>query len=136
MRPTFESIYMGLAVNLAKRSTCARLQVGAVITSIDFRYVYGLGYNGNAVGFKNACDSTEVGACGCLHAEDNAVINCSVSSDVKKVVFCTHLPCVMCAKRLVNLRGVMRVYYLDEYRSTAAFKVFEEARIAFAKLTI
>lgn len=66
MRKSFEQIYMRLAQMMAERSTCARLHVGCVITSTDFRYVYGVGYNGNASGLPNGCDSEEPGKCGCF----------------------------------------------------------------------
>lgn len=82
MRPSFETIYMNLAIKLSERSTCARLQVGTVITTTDFRKVLAIGYNGNASGLHNGCDSTEVGACGCLHSEENAIINCDVSRNI------------------------------------------------------
>ncbi|MBP9674740.1 MAG: hypothetical protein KBD63_06550, partial [Bacteriovoracaceae bacterium] len=49
-RLTFEEIYMRFAFDLAKRGTCKRLQVGAVIVSHDYSKVYGIGYNGNAAG--------------------------------------------------------------------------------------
>ena len=75
-RPSFQSIYLNLAHTLAQRSTCARLQVGTVITSTDFRKVLAVGYNGNATGLPNCCDRDEPGNCGCLHSEENAVINC------------------------------------------------------------
>jgi dCMP deaminase len=119
-RPSFEDINMRYALSLADRSTCLRgTKVGCVITSIDFRKVLAIGYNGNASKLPNKCDRTgaeAVGNCGCLHAEENAVINCDVSRETKKLVFCTHLPCVMCAKRLVNLGGVHRIHYLNDYR--------------------
>ncbi|MCX6109800.1 MAG: hypothetical protein NTZ90_09400, partial [Proteobacteria bacterium] len=75
-RPTFPQIYMRLAFALAERSTCKRLKVGTVITSTDFRKVLAVGYNGNATGLPNSCDRDEPGNCGCLHSEENAVINC------------------------------------------------------------
>jgi deoxycytidylate deaminase len=65
-RPTFEAIYLAFAAQLAQRSTCGRLSVGCVITSTDFRYVYAVGYNGNAAGLKNGCDQDVPGACGCV----------------------------------------------------------------------
>jgi dCMP deaminase len=116
IRPSFESIYMNLAHSLAKRSTCSRLQVGCVITSPDFRKVIAVGYNGGASGLENECASLEAGKCLHLHAEENAVINCDVPRDTKKYVFCSNLPCIMCAKRLINLGGVQRVYYELDYR--------------------
>lgn len=115
-RPSFEEIYLKLAGTLAARSTCKRLQVGTVITSTDFRKVLAVGYNGNATGLHNGCDRDEPGNCGCLHSEENAVINCDAPRSVEKVVFVTHLPCVQCAKRLINLGNVKKVYYAQDYR--------------------
>ncbi len=115
-RPSFEQIYLRLALSLAERSTCKRLRVGTVITSTDFRKVLAVGYNGNATGLPNACDREEVGNCGCLHSEENAVINCDAPRDTRKIVFVTHLPCVACAKRLINLGNVEAVYYANDYR--------------------
>src|SRR5258708_6837788 len=112
-RPSFSEIYMKLALGLAERSTCMRLKVGTVITSTDYRKVLAVGYNGNASGLKNQCDRSEAGNCGCLHSEENAVINCDSPRIWDKFVFVTHLPCVMCAKRLINLGGVKKVFYLN-----------------------
>jgi dCMP deaminase len=117
-RPSFESIYMGLAESMAERSTCGRLKVGAVITSPDYRKVLAVGYNGNAAGLPNCCDSDEPGNCGDLHAELNAVINCDAPRAQAKVVFVTHAPCVMCSKALINLGNVRRVFYRNEYRAS------------------
>lgn len=129
VRPSFEKIYMDLAHRMAERSTCRRLQVGAVITSTDFRKVLAVGYNGNASGFVNDCDLDEPGNCGCLHAEENAIINCDAPRGTKKFVFVTHLPCVMCAKRLINLGGVCRVYYQETYRIKDSIEILKQAGI-------
>ena len=134
-RPGFEEIYMRLALNLADRSTCSRLQVGTVITSTDFRNVLAIGYNGNATGFTNGCDRSTPGKCGCLHAEDNAVINCASPSYVDKFVFITHVSCEMCAKRLVNLGGVKRVYCQQDYSTNSGLTVFEKADIPITRTT-
>jgi dCMP deaminase len=128
-RPSFENVYMQLALLLSRRSTCARLSVGCVIASMDFRKVLAVGYNGNASGLPNCCDSEEPGKCGCLHAEDNAVINCDAPRSIEKIVFCTHLPCKMCAKRLVNLGNVETVWYLNDYRIRDGIDVFNQAGI-------
>jgi deoxycytidylate deaminase len=73
-RIPLEEVYMRMAEELAKRSTCARLQVGTVIATPDLTQVLGIGYNGNARGLANRCDSSIPGACGCLHSEQNALI--------------------------------------------------------------
>jgi dCMP deaminase len=127
---------MRYAMLVAQRSTCTRLQVGCVIASADYRKVISMGYNGNATGLRNFCDSTEPGACGCLHAEDNAVINCDAPRGTKKIVFCTHLPCKMCAKRFVNLGDVLKVYYTEDYRVKDGLDVLSKAGIAWQHMMV
>ncbi len=135
-RPSFEEIYMRLAITLAERSTCKRLKVGTVITSTDFRKVLAVGYNGNASGLHNGCDRDEVGNCGCLHSEENAVINCDSPRSTEKVVFVTHLPCAMCAKRLINLGNVRRVVYAQDYRKRDSVDLFAQVGITVSQLTL
>ena len=132
---------MQMAVTLSARSTCTRIsssgavmQVGAVITSADYRYVFGAGFNGNASGLSNACDSDEPGACGCIHAEANAIVNCRASRSESKIVFCTHLPCKACAKLLINLGGVQAVYYAKDYRLRDACTLFSRVGIAYERV--
>jgi len=127
---------MKMAFELAKRSTCARLQVGTVIASMDYRRILAVGYNGNATGLPNRCDREDAGNCGCLHSEENAVINCTAPRETDKVVLVTHLPCVMCAKRLINLGGVRKVYYAREYRSREALEILEQAGIEVVRLDV
>jgi dCMP deaminase len=133
-RPSFEQIYMQLAHTLAERSTCSRMNVGTVITSTDYRKVLAVGYNGNAAGLPNCCDRNEPGNCGCLHSEENAVINCDSPRSTEKVVFVTHLPCVACAKRLINLGGVKAVFYRAEYRLADSVDVLKSVGIKVARL--
>ena len=49
-------------------------------------------------------------------------------------MFVTHLPCVMCAKRLLNLGGVQRIYYSQEYRIAAARELLEQNGIQVKRL--
>lgn len=135
-RPSFESIYLKLAQTLALRSTCKRLKVGTVITSTDFRKVLAVGYNGNATGLPNSCDREEPGNCGCLHSEENAVINCDAPRSIEKVVFVTHLPCVQCAKRLINLGNVRKVYYAEDYRIRDSIDLLKKVGIAVEHLPL
>ena len=135
-RPSFQSIYLNLAFTLAKRSTCSRLQVGTVITSTDFRKVLAVGYNGNATGLHNGCDREEPGNCGCLHSEENAVINCDAPRMIEKYVFVTHLPCVQCAKRLINLGNVKAVFYGQDYRIKDSIQLLNSVGIRVEQLEI
>ena len=120
-RITLEEVYMRMAEELAKRSTCARNQVGSVIATPDLTQVLGIGYNGNARGLPNACDSTEAGRCGCLHSEQNCLVKAGASTP-GKVMFVTVSPCVMCAKMIVN-SNVARVYYRNAYRDATGLDV-------------
>ncbi len=135
-RPSFEEIYMDLAHTLAERSTCERMNVGTVITSTDYRKVLAIGYNGNAAGLPNTCDRHEAGNCGCLHSEENAVINCDSPRSTEKHVFVTHLPCVACAKRLINLGGVKKVFYRTDYRLPDSIAILRSVGVEVVQLPL
>jgi len=124
---------MNLADKLSERSTCARLKVGCVIVSSTNDRVLGLGFNGNAEGLPNGCDSEEPGKCGCLHAEDNAIIKTDFSDPYSKKMYVTVSPCVMCAKRIINSH-IGEVIYRDEYRDRAGLIILELAEIPFRRL--
>lgn len=116
-RPTWYDVYMGFARTLSLRSTCARLQVGAVVTTADNQRVLAVGYNGNYRGGPNVCDSSDVGGCGCLHAEENAIIKLD-PYEAPCVMYVTHSPCLMCAKRIINVGSIFGVVYSEQYRLT------------------
>ncbi len=128
-RPSWDQIYSQMAKFLSWRSTCRRLKVGTVIVSMDNRHVLGIGYNGNAAGFPNDCDCDTPGACGCIHSEENAIINCTAPRETPKKVYITHVPCKMCAKKLVNLGGVQEVIYVTMYRNTEGLEILDQAGI-------
>lgn len=133
-RPSFESVYMQFAKSIAARSSCKRLNVGSVITTTDFRKVLAIGYNGNASGLPNACDRDEAGNCGCLHSEENAAINCDSPRYVEKFVFVTHLPCMQCAKRLINIGNVKKVFFDTDYRRRESVELFKQVNIELFRL--
>jgi len=110
--------------------------VGTVITSTDFRKVLAVGYNGNATGLPNECDRDEPGNCGCLHSEENAVINCDSPRHVEKLVFVTHLPCVACAKRLINLGNVRGIFYDQDYRIRDSVELLKSVGVEVQQLQI
>jgi dCMP deaminase len=120
---------MQFAETIARRSTCTRLDVGTVITTTDYRKVLAVGYNGNASGLPNSCDRDEPGNCGCLHSEENAVINCDAPRHTEKFVFVTHLPCAACAKRLINMGNVVRVIYKNDYRNKDSLDMLQSVGI-------
>ena len=124
--PLFE-VYMRMAEELAKRSTCVRLQVGTVVTDSLLQNVVALGYNGNAKGLPNRCDSTVPGSCGCLHSEVNALVK-APGAMRDKVVFVTNSPCVMCAKLMIN-SGVTHVFFRRAYRDPSGVELLTQAGV-------
>ena len=87
----------------------------------------GIGFNGNARGLPNRCDSSEPGRCGCIHSEANALIKAGAQTP-GKVMFVTCSPCVMCAKMVVN-SNVERVYYSQAYRDPAGVEVLRRGGV-------
>jgi dCMP deaminase len=124
--PVFE-VYMRMAEELAKRSTCSRLQVGTVVTDARLENVVAVGYNGNARGLPNRCDSTVPGNCGCIHSEVNALVK-APGGLRDKVVFLTDSPCVMCAKLMIN-SGVTHVFFRRLYRDPAGVELLSSAGV-------
>jgi len=132
-RPPLYEVYMRMAEELAKRSTCSRLQVGTVLTDAALEHVLAIGYNGNVRGFPNRCDSTEPGKCGCIHSEMNALVK--ARGDVPdKVAFITASPCVMCAKLMVQAK-VSHVFFRNAYRDPAGLEVLERAGVVTVHYT-
>jgi dCMP deaminase len=126
-RISLYEVYMRMAEELAKRSTCTRLQVGTVITDPYLENVVAIGYNGNAKGLPNRCDSTVPGACGCIHSEVNALVK-APGGMADKVAFVTDSPCIMCAKLMIN-SGVSHVSYRREYRDPRGVELFRQAGV-------
>ena len=124
--PLYE-VYMRMAEELAKRSTCSRLQVGTVVTDQTLENVVAIGYNGNARGLPNRCDSTVPGSCGCIHSEMNALVKAPGSAR-DKVVFVSASPCVMCAKLIIN-SGVTHVFYRKAYRDPSGIEVLQQGGV-------
>ena len=132
-RPPLFEVYMRMAEELAKRSTCSRLQVGTVLTDASLEQVLAIGYNGNVRGFPNRCDSDEAGRCGCIHSEMNALVK-SPGEVPDKVAFVTASPCVMCAKLMIQAK-VSHLFYRNAYRDPAGLEVLERAGVVTVRYT-
>jgi dCMP deaminase len=129
-KPSFDEIYMELAVNLAKRSHCVKAQVGAVLTK-DTRIV-SLGYNGPPAGTHNCdiewpqegCPRDSKGSCSlALHAEQNAILYASKNNVTIEgsTLYVTLSPCISCA-RVIYTTGIKKVYYLNSYADFKGLK--------------
>jgi dCMP deaminase len=123
IRPSFDDIYMDLAVNLARRSHCVKMKVGAVITR-ETRIV-SLGYNGPPAGTHNCdeewpgtgCPRSERGGCSlALHAEENAILYAAKNKVNLEggTLYVTLSPCLSCARTIYTM-GIKKLYYLNSY---------------------
>lgn len=117
MRKNWDEYFMDIAFKVKERSTCPRLSVGAVVVK-DNR-IKGTGYNGSPSGMAH-CDEV-----GCLmhdnhckraiHAEVNAILECSPEERKNATIYVTAQPCAECAKIIIN-SGINRVVYAQEYK--------------------
>ncbi|MFH1320913.1 MAG: dCMP deaminase family protein [Bacteroidota bacterium] len=121
--PSYNEIYMDLAINLAKRSHCIKMKVGAVIAK-DTRIV-SIGYNGPPAGTHNCdeewpeegCPRSMDGSCSlALHAEENAILYAAKNKVTLEgaTVYITLSPCLPCS-RMIFSTGITKVFYLDSY---------------------
>jgi len=119
MRISREQMFMGIARVVSSRSTCCRLNVGAVLVDRE-RQILSIGYNGSAPGEAH-CDGVPCRyftpqGCKVIHAEVNAIAH---AHDIPhhSSLYVTHSPCLDCAARLAGL-SISAIYYEIEYRLT------------------
>lgn len=138
-RPSWDEYFMAIAELTAKRSTCLRRNVGAVI--VQDRHVIATGYNGAPRGIdhcaeRGGCMREEMGIpsgerhelCRALHAEQNAIIQAaSFGHSVEgATIYITHAPCVICAKMIINV-GIKKIYVGEYYPDEFATEILGEA---------
>lgn len=121
-RPSRQEMFMQVAHVVKQRATCTRAQVGCVITNISGTSIVSMGYNGNARGLPDVCDTNVPGSCGCLHAEENALLKAPFGQAL--VLYTTTSPCLMCAKRIMN-SSITTVFFDETYRNTDGFDLLQ-----------
>lgn len=132
-RPSWDEIWMSLAIHIAERSRDPRLKVGSVIVTDDNTTVLAIGYNGDEQGGTNKPDSLEPGKSGFIHAEANALIKMNFSEHRAKKIYLTHSPCPVCARMIVNAK-IEQVYYCESYRDTAGINILVNSGIYVKKI--
>lgn len=143
-RPDWDEYFLKLAMLVAERSTCRRHHVGAIM--VKDKHVIATGYNGAPAGMKDCielgCIRDELGIasgtrheiCRAIHAEQNAIIQAGLHGGGLEgaTVYCTHTPCVLCAKMLVNSKIKRFVTYFD-YADDSFLELFKTRGIEFEK---
>ena len=133
--------YLDIAETVCERSTCMRRHYGAIIVRDD--EIVSTGYNGAPAGIKTCvekgeCPRQKLGIpsgqrhelCYAVHAEQNAIIQAAklgVSIE-NATLYCTHQPCILCAKMIVN-SGISRVVYGEGYPDEFSLAIFDEAGV-------
>jgi dCMP deaminase len=130
---------------VAKRSTCMRRQVGAIL--VKDKRILSTGYNGAPSGVEHCLDV------GCLreqknipsgerhelcrgsHAEQNAIVQAAAygTSIKDAILFCTNLPCSICIKMIINA-GINSIFYEEGYPDSLSEKLMKEAGIALTNV--
>ena len=118
-----------MAEILAKRSTCSRRRAGAILLN-KHNHIVGSGYNGVATGLPHCIEHSCKGAniasgkgldiCEAIHAEQNALMQCSDIFDIE-AAFVTTSPCAHCIKMLMNT-SCRDIYYIENYADIDSIK--------------
>ena len=125
-RPSFEYIYLNLAKQLSKRSHHPNVKVGAVCTTNDNFEILAIGYNGYESGGGNYVKNYKPGQSGTIHAECNMAAACKAPRDVPKNIYVTVAPCETCARLIVNLGNIKKVYYINKYRNNIGLNILKK----------
>ncbi len=145
-RPSWDEYFMKNAALVSERSTCIRHHVGAII--VKDKRIITTGYNGAAKGVKDClelgCLRDELGIpsgtrheiCRAIHAEQNAIIQGAFHGISVKggTLYCTHTPCMICAKMIAN-SGIGEVVSYHDYPDEEAKKFLSEEGIKLRKIS-
>ncbi len=136
-RISWEKYFINIAQEVAKRSTCDRKNVGAVI--VRDKTILSTGYNGSIKGLPH-CD--EVGheminnhCVRTTHAEANAIVQ-AAKNGVKinnSEIYVTASPCYDCFKLIVNA-GIDKIFYYEFYRDERILKFAKDSGIELISL--
>ena len=144
-RPSWPEYFMAITRLVAKRSTCLRRSVGAIL--VKEKRILATGYNGAPAGVRH-CE--EVGClrenssippgtrrelCRGLHTEQNVIIQAAYRgiSIRDASLYCTNKPCVICSKMIINA-GIKKIYYEEGYDDALSDQLFGEAGLELVRL--
>ena len=139
-RPTWDEYFMEITHLVARRSTCLRRQVGAVL--VKEKNILATGYNGTPTGIAHCLDvgclREKMGIpsgerhelCRGLHAEQNAIIQAAKhgTNIDGATLYCTTMPCIICSKMIINA-GIKKVVYENGYADSLAAEMIAESGV-------
>jgi dCMP deaminase len=143
-RPSWDQYFMEITHVVAKRSTCLRRQVGALL--VKDKRILSSGYNGAP---SNLPHCSEIGClrqelnipsgerhelCRGLHAEQNAIVHAAMHGISIKgaTIYITNQPCVLCAKMIIN-GGIKKVVFSEGYPDKLSEEILAAANVELIK---
>ncbi len=144
-RPSWDQYFMDIACLVARRSTCLRRHVGAIV--VRDKRILATGYNGAPTGLPHCIDigclREKLGIasgerhelCRGLHAEQNVIIQAAYHGVCIKgaTLYCTNLPCSICSKMLINA-GIGEIKYRQGYADSMAEEMLKAAGVPTTKI--
>lgn len=144
-RPSWQEYFMEITELVAKRTTCRRRGVGAIL--VKDKRILSTGYNGAPTSVRHCIDigclREKLGVasgerhelCRGIHAEQNAIIQAALHgvSIAGATLFCTNLPCIICAKMIINA-GIRTIYYKEGYADPMSEELLKEAMVEIQQL--
>lgn len=142
IRPSYRTYFINICNVVASRSTCMRHHVGAIITK-DKR-ILSTGYNGAPVGLPHCIDigcprkdvpsGTMHELCRAVHAEQNAIIQAALHGVSTKgaTLYCTHQPCILCSKMIINA-GIVEVVYKTGYDEKTGLEMLRQSGLSVSQ---
>jgi dCMP deaminase len=140
LRPSWEEYFMDITHLVAKRSTCLRRQVGALL--VKDKKILATGYNGAPSRVEHCLDigclreregipsGERHELCRGLHAEQNAIIQAAYHGVGIQgaTLYCTNHPCSICSKMIINA-GIQRIVYEEGYADDLAKTMLKDSGI-------
>jgi len=146
-RPSWDDYFMRIAREVARRSTCLRRSVGALVV-LDKR-ILSTGYNGAPTGLPHCAETgclrqqlkvpsgQRHELCRGMHAEMNALLQ-GARHGIRLeggTLYSTHVPCSLCSKMVINT-GIVRVVGAVDYPDTFARDMLVQAAVELFVLPV
>ncbi len=145
-RPSLDEYFMRIASVVSKRSTCLRRKVGAVL--VKDKRIIATGYNGAPRDHPHCLDigclrderniksGTHHEICRAVHAEMNTIIQAAIhgTSTEGTTLYCTHFPCILCTKALINA-GIKEIVFGESYPDKDSMGYLQKAGVKVRKFS-
>jgi len=138
-----DEYFMNIAIEVSRRSTCTRRQIGAIIVS-KHGEIKSTGYNGNPRGLPH-CEEmgcirdklkipsgTRLETCTAVHAEQNALLQAGTNAR-DSTLYSTIVPCPICARMIMNAQ-VARVVYIGDYSDLSGLELLGQAGVKVTRM--